>query len=59
MKNLMIALLGAYIFYSQVCEVKVWFVIPVVAVMIFAVLCEIDDAIANHKAIQRRRKGIL
>ena len=55
----MIALLGAYIFYSQVCEVKVWFVIPVVAVMIFAVLCEIDDAIANHKAIQRRRKGIL
>lgn len=60
MKNLMIALLCAYIFHSQFCEVKIaWLTIPIVAAIIFCILSEIDEGIANHKAIQRRKRGML
>jgi len=60
MKNLIIALLSAYIFHSQFCEVKIaWLTIPVLATIIFCILTEIDEAIENHKAIKRRKRGIL
>lgn len=62
MKNLIIAILSTIIFYTQFCEVKIPYVMPVLALMIWAILSEIDGYITEYKCSvsrgQRLRRKI-
>lgn len=54
MKNLIIAILSTIIFYTQFCEVKIPAVMPILALMIWVSLIQIDEWVAEYRQAVRR-----
>lgn len=58
MKNLLIAILSTYIFYTQFCQVKIIGIMPVFAALIWIVLSDIDCFIEEYRESVRRGKKL-
>lgn len=54
MKNAIISALATFIFYADLCEVKIPWTIPVMYLLFWFALISIDDAICEHRATRRR-----
>lgn len=54
MKNLIISVLATFIFYTQFCEVKLPYVMPMLALMIWGLLTEVDCYIEDYKRSVKR-----
>lgn len=56
MKNLIIAVLATIIFYTQFCEVKMPIVMPVLVLMIWASITEVEIFFSGYiKSVKRGR----
>ena len=49
MKNLIISVLLTFIFYTQFCEIKIPYIMPVLALIVWMIISEIDEYIADYK----------
>jgi len=54
MKNLIISLLATYIFYTQFCVIEMPYLMPIVVLMIWGFLAEIDCYIEDFKTTRKR-----
>lgn len=55
MKNFIISILAAYIFYTQLCVVKIPATIPVIVLFGFAFCCEVEDIMRDISNSNGRR----
>lgn len=57
MKNLIIAILATYVFYTDFCVVHLWYVIPFVFLVFWLVVAGIDELIQDyHKQVRRGQR---
>lgn len=54
MKNGIISALATYVFYTDFCEVKILWIIPVAYLLFWFLLISVDDAIFEYRASRRR-----
>ena len=58
MKNIIIALLTTYIFYTDFCVVKLWYIVPLIFVVFWLVIAEIDEVIRDYQETVRRGRRL-
>lgn len=58
MKNIIIALLTTYIFYTDFCVVKLWYIVPLIFVVFWLVIAEIDEVILDYQETVRRGRRL-
>lgn len=58
MKNIIIALLTTYIFYTDFCVVKLWYIVPLIFVVFWLVISEIDEVIRDYQETVRRGRRL-
>ena len=58
MKNIIIALLTTYIFYTDLCVVKLWYIVPFIFVVFWLVIAEIDEVIRDYQETVRRGRRL-
>lgn len=57
MKNLIIAILATYVFYTDICVVHLWYVIPFMFLVFWLVVAGIDELIQDyHKQVRRGQR---
>lgn len=54
MKNLIIAILATYVFYTDFCVVRLWYVIPFMFLVFWLVVAGIDELIRDFQKQVRR-----
>lgn len=54
MKNLIIAVLSTIIFYTQFCEIKIPYIMPVFTLCVFIIASGIDEAIYDYRRSVKR-----
>ena len=58
MKNILIAILTTYIFYTDFCVVKLWYIVPLIFVVFWLVIAEIDEVIRDYQETVRRGRRL-
>ena len=58
MKNIIIALLTTYIFYTDLCVVKLWYIVPLIFVVFWLVIAEADEVIRDYQETVRRGRRL-
>lgn len=57
MKNLIIAILATYVFYTDFCVVRLWYVVPFMFLVFWLVVAGIDELIQDyHKQVRRGQR---
>ena len=57
MKNLIIAALVTYVFYTDFCVIRLWYVIPFIFLTAWFLLAETDELIRDYQnSVRRGRK---
>lgn len=54
MKNLIIAILATYVFYTDLCVVKLWYVVPLIFVTFWMIIAGIDELIRDFQRQVKR-----
>ena len=49
MKNVLIAILTTYVFYTDLCVVKLWYVVPLIFVTFWLIIAGIDELIRDFQ----------
>ena len=49
MKNILIAILTTYVFYTDLCVVKLWYVVPLIFVTFWLIIAGIDELIRDFQ----------
>ena len=58
MKNIIIALLTTYIFYTDFCVVKLWYIVPFIFLIFWAMLAGVEDLIRDYQQTVRRGRRL-
>lgn len=58
MKNILIAILTTYIFYTDFCVVKLWYIVPLIFVVFWLVIAEADEVIRDYQETVRRGRRL-
>lgn len=58
MKNIIIALLTTYIFYTDFCVVKLWYIVPFIFLIFWAMLAGVEDLILDYQETVRRGRRL-
>ena len=58
MKNIIIALLTTYIFYTDFCVVKIWYIVPFIFLIFWAMLAGVEDLIRDYQETVRRGRRL-
>lgn len=58
MKNIIIALLTTYIFYTDFCVVKLWYIVPFIFLIFWAMLAGVEDLIRDYQETVRRGRRL-
>jgi len=58
MKNIIISILATIIFYTQFCEIKMWYVMPVFALCVWLIISEIECVIEDYQDTMQRGKRL-
>lgn len=58
MKNIIIALLTTYIFYTDFCVVKLWYIVPFIFLIFWAMLTGVEDLILDYQETVRRGRRL-
>jgi len=58
MKNIIIAILATVIFYTQFCVIKMWYVMPLIALCIWLGIEEVECVIEDYKKTIRRGRRL-
>jgi len=54
MKNIIISILATIIFYTQFCEIKMWYVMPVFTLCVYIAIAEIECVIEDYQETLHR-----
>lgn len=54
MKNILIAILTTYVFYTDLCVVKLWYVVPLIFVTFWLIIAGIDELIRDFQRQVKR-----
>lgn len=58
MKNIIISMLITYIFYTDFCVVKLWYIVPLIFVVFWLIISEIDEVIRDYQETVRRGRRL-
>lgn len=58
MKNIIIALLTTYIFYTDFCVVKLWYLVPFIFIVFLGLLAGVEDLIMDYQETVRRGRRL-
>ena len=58
MKNIIIALLTTYIFYTDFCVVKLWYIVPFIFIVFLGLLAGLEDLIRDYQETVRRGRRL-
>ena len=58
MKNIIIALLTTYIFYTDFCVVKLWYIVPFIFIVFLGLLAGVEDLILDYQETVRRGRRL-
>jgi len=58
MKNIIIAILTTYIFYTDFCVVKLWYIVPFIFLIFWAMLAGVEDLIRDYQETVRRGRKL-
>ena len=58
MKNIIIALLTTYIFYTDFCVVKLWYLVPFIFIVFLGLLAGVEDLIRDYQETVRRGRRL-
>ena len=58
MKNIMIAILTTYIFYTDFCVVKLWYIVPFIFIVFWFAISEVDEVIRDYQETVRRGRRL-
>lgn len=58
MKNIIIALLTTYIFYTDFCVVKLWYIVPFIFIVFLGLLAGVEDLIRDYQETVRRGRRL-
>ena len=58
MKNIIISMLITYIFYTDFCEVKLWYLMPFIFLIFWAMLAGVEDLIRDYQETVRRGRRL-
>ena len=54
MKNGLIAALATYIYYTDLCVIKAWYLMPFIFLLIWGLMSEAEDLIREYRESVRR-----
>lgn len=54
MKNILIAIMTTYVFYTDLCVVKLWYVVPLIFVTFWLIIAGIDELIRDFQRQVKR-----
>ena len=58
MKNILIAILTTYIFYTDFCVVKLWYLVPFIFIVFLGLLAGVEDLIRDYQETVRRGRRL-
>lgn len=58
MKNIIIALLTTYIFYTDFCVVQLWYIVPFIFIVFLGLLAGVEDLIRDYQETVRRGRRL-
>ena len=58
MKNIIISILATIIFYTQFCVIKMWYVMPVFTLCVWACITETECLIEDYQKTVRRGRRL-
>ena len=54
MKNIIISMLITYIFYTDFCVVKLWYLIPLMFLVFWGLIASVDELVKDYQKQVRR-----
>ena len=58
MKNIIIAILTTYVFYTDFCVIKLWYIVPFMFLIFLALIAGVEDLILDYQETVRRGRKL-